>query len=28
VGGAPQHDDMTLVLLQVDGGQQVEQAHG
>jgi len=28
VGGAPQHDDMTLILLEVDGDQQVEQAHG
>jgi sigma-B regulation protein RsbU (phosphoserine phosphatase) len=28
VGGAPQHDDMTLILLEVDGGQQVEHAHG
>jgi sigma-B regulation protein RsbU (phosphoserine phosphatase) len=28
VGGAPQHDDMTLILLEVDGDQQIEQVHG
>ena len=28
VGGTPQHDDMTLILLEVDSDQRVEQAHG
>ncbi|MCX6544686.1 MAG: SpoIIE family protein phosphatase [Acidobacteria bacterium] len=28
VGGIPQHDDMTLILLEVDGGQRDESNHG